>query len=127
MNTRDTMVVNLKGSTQCEVKVTPYFTISGDAISLNGNTLSATCAINKVVATANIDRVMLLLSKTSFVDEVNNIARKDFSGMTAGNASLSMDLTGNANVASAKALYARIGVKTSGADQDIYSKVIKLK
>ena len=90
-------------------------------------TLSATCAINKVVATANIDRVMLLLSKTSFVDEVNNIARKDFSGMTAGNASLSMDLTGNANVASAKALYARIGVKTSGADQAIYSKVIKLK
>ena len=127
VNTRDTMVVNLKGSTQCEVKVTPYFTISGDAISLNGNTLSATCAINKVVATANIDRVMLLLSKTSFVDEVNNIARKDFSGMTAGNASLSMDLTGNANVASAKALYARIGVKTSGADQAIYSKVIKLK
>jgi hypothetical protein len=38
-----------------------------------------------------------------------------------------MDLTGNANVASAKALYARIGVKTSGADQAIYSKVIKLK
>ena len=37
VNSRDTTVIKLNGSTTIEVKVTPYFTISGTNISLNGS------------------------------------------------------------------------------------------
>ncbi len=127
VNTRDTIVVNLKGSTEVEVPVTPFFTIDNEDITLNGNVLNATFNVNKIVNTANIDYITLLVSKTSFVDDATNIARKDFKGLQAGPQNLSLDILGNANVASAKALFARVGVRAVGADQAIYSEVMRLK
>ena len=127
VNSRDTTVVNLKGSTVIEVKVTPYFTITNANISMSGNQLNTTFTVNKVVETANIDYVMLLVSKTSFVDDVSYIARQDFRNLGTGAMNLTMDMSGNQNIANAKALYGRVGVRTSGADQAIYSDVVRLK
>jgi len=127
VNTRDTIVVNLKGSAEVEVKVTPFFTISNETITLNGSVLNASFNVNKIVSTANIDYVTLLVSKTSFVDDATNIARKDFKDQQAGALNLSMDMSGNANFAAAKALFARVGVRTVGADQAIYSDIVRLK
>lgn len=127
VNTRDTIVVNLKGSTEVEVKVTPFFTISNETITLNGSVLNASFTVNKIVSTANIDYVTLLVSKTSFVDDATNIARKDFKNQQAGALNLSMDMSDNANFAAAKALFARVGVRTVGADQAIYSDIVRLK
>lgn len=127
VNTRDTIVVNLKGSAQVDVQVTPYFTISGESLKLNGSTLNATFNVNQIVSTAEIDYVLLLVSKTSFVDDVSYIARKDFKELKAGALDLSFDMSGNSNFTSAKSLYARVGVRTVGADQAIYSKVVQLK
>ncbi len=127
VNTRDTIVVNLKGSTEVEVKVTPFFTISNETITLNGSVLNASFTVNKIVSTANIDYVTLLVSKTSFVDDATNIARKDFKDQQAGALNLSMDMSDNANFAAAKALFARVGVRTVGADQAIYSDIVRLK
>ena len=127
VNNRDTIVVNLKGSADVEVPVTPYFTISNELISLSGNVLNATFNVNKIVSTANIDYVTLLISKTSFVDDVTYIARKDFRNQQPGSLNLSMDLSDNTSVAAAKALFARVGVRTVGADQAIYSDIVRLK
>lgn len=127
VNTRDTIVVNLKGSAEVEVKVTPYFTISNETITLNGSVLNASFNVDKIVSTANIDYVTLLVSKTSFVDDVTNIARKDFKNQQAGTLNLSMDMSDNANFSAAKALFARVGVRTVGADQAIYSDIVRLK
>lgn len=127
VNTRDTIVVKLKGSTEVEVPVTPFFTIDNETITLNGSVLNATFNVNKIVNTANIDYITLLVSKTSFVDDATNIARKDFKGLQAGSQNLSLDMSGNANVAAAQALFGRVGVRTVGADQAIYSEVVRLK
>jgi hypothetical protein len=127
VNNRDTIVVNLKGSADVEVPVTPYFTISNELISLSGNVLNATFNVNKIVSTANIDYVTLLVSKTSFVDDVTYIARKDFRNQLPGSLNLSMDLSDNTSVAAAKALFARVGVRAVGADQAIYSDIVRLK
>ncbi len=127
VNSRDTTVINLKGSSTIDIEVTPYFTISNANITLSGNQLNGTFTVNKVVQTANIDYAMLLVSKTNFVDDVSYIARQDFDNPEAGALNLSMDLSDNQEFAKAKALYARVGVRTSGADQAIYSEVVKLK
>lgn len=127
VNTRDTIVVNLKGSTEVEVNVTPFFTISNETLTLNGSVLNASFNVNQIVNTANIDYVTLLVSKTAFVDDVSNIARRDVRELQAGALNLSMDMSGNTNVAAAKALFARVGVRTVGADQAIYSDIVRLK
>lgn len=127
VNSRDTTIVSVKGSTSVELKVTPYFTISGEQISVSGSTLNAAFTINKVTATSSINKVMLILSKTQFADDVNNIFRKDITGVTFGSVSFTADLSGNSDVVNAKALYGRVAVLTNGADQAIYSTLVRLK
>ncbi len=121
------MIVNVKGFTEIELNVTPFFTISNENISLNGSVLNASFTVNQIVNTAVIDYVTLLLGKTSFVDDVSNFVRKDFGDQEAGNINLSTDLSGNNDLITAKTLFARVGVRTVGADQAIYSKVFRLK
>ncbi len=127
VNSRDTMTVNVKGFTEIELNVTPFFTISNENIILNGSVLNASFTVNQIVNTAVIDYVTLLLGKTSFVDDVSNFVRKDFGDQEAGNINLSTDLSGNNDLITAKTLFARVGVRTVGADQAIYSKVFRLK
>jgi type II secretory pathway component PulK len=118
----------LKKSTSVDVNVTPYFTISGENISISGNTLSASFTVNQVVASATLEKVYLVLSKTQFADEVNNIFRSDITGnVSAGAVNVSADLSGNSNVAGAQFLYGRVGVKTVGTEQAVWSPVVKLK
>ena len=70
---------------------------------------------------------MLILSKTQFADDVNNVFRKDFDNVAPGAVNLNADVSDNKDVANAKALFARVGVLANGADQAIYSPVIRLK
>lgn len=128
VNTRDTMQIELKGTASVDVNVTPYFTISGENISLAGNTLNASFTINQIVSTAKVEKAYLVLSKTQFADEVNNIFRKDVTeGVTAGAVSFSADVSGNSDVSGAQYLYGRVGVKTEGAEQAVWSPVVQLK
>lgn len=127
VNSRDTMVVNVKGTTDVDLEVTPFFTISNENLALNGSVFTASFTVNQIVNTANIDYVTLLVSKTSFVDDVSNFARKDYRNQKTGTVNLSMDLSDNNNFKNATAVFARVGVRAVGADQAIYSKVVRLK
>lgn len=127
VNSRDTTVIKVNGTTTVDIQVTPYFTISDANITLNGSQLNGTFTVNQIVETANIDYVMLLVSKTHFVDDVSYIAREDFRDVGTGALNLSMNLSGNQQVASVKALFGRVGVRTVGADQAIYSDVVRLR
>ena len=127
VNSRDTTTVTLSGSTEVELKVTPFFTISNANLSVSGSVMNASFTINQIVPTASINKVMLILSKTQFADAVNNVFRKDFDNIAPGAVNLNADVSDNKDVANAKALFARVGVLANGADQAIYSPVIRLK
>ena len=127
VNTRDTVVVNLKGTTEVQLEVTPYFLISNAQMSVSGTTKNASFTIDQIVSSASIKKVYLLLSKTQFADDVKNLFRKDITGVEPGAVTLSADITNSEDVANAKALYARVGVLAKGADQAIYSEVVRLR
>lgn len=124
LNTRDTLTVNVSGTTACEYPVTPYYMIENETITLSGNVLNTSCLVKKIAGDKPIERVMLLVSKTSFVDDVNQIARKDWEKPEAGTLNLSMDISGHQPE---KALFARIGVKIEGVGDAIYSTIVRLK
>jgi hypothetical protein len=128
VNSHDTMQIELKGTAGVDVNVTPYFTIAGENITLSGNTMSASFTINRIVSDAKVEKVYLVLSKTQFADEVNNVFRKDITeGIAAGAVSFSADVSGNSDVANAKFLYGRVGVKTEGTEQAVWSPTVQLK
>ena len=107
--------------------VTVNLMISNEQLSVTGSAMNASFMINRIVPDAKISRVMLLLSKTQFADDVNNLYRQDFSDVVPGSVNLSADISGNTEIVKAKALYARVGVLANGADQAIYSPVVRLK
>lgn len=128
VNKRDTTLINLNGHAEVNIEVTPYFTISGEQLAVSGSTMTASFTIDRIVADAGINKVILILSKTQFADDVNNVFRKDITeNLSVGAVSFSADISGNEDVAKAKALYARVGVLANGADQAIYSSVVRIK
>ncbi|MFC3199086.1 DUF3823 domain-containing protein [Parapedobacter deserti] len=128
VNNRDTTVVNLNGTANVNIEVTPYFTLSDVSLSLSGSQVNASFRINQIVDDAAIDRVMLLVSATSFVDDVVYISRLDLNDVETGvNLTGSLDLSGNSNFEAGRPLVARIGVHPAGKDQAIYSQVVRLR
>lgn len=129
VNKRDTVKFVLKGNATVDMEVTPFFTVSNENLTVSGNTYTASFTINRVVADAKIDRVTLVLSKTQFADDVNNLFRQDFSDVNAGSVNLSATFSSEkaTEIANSKALFARVGVLASGADQSIYSPVVRIR
>lgn len=126
VNSRDTTLVKMKGSTTVELEVVPYFMIGDSEITLSENTLRSTFNLVQIVENAEIDYVMLLLSRTAFVDDQTNIVRKDFKDLIEGKVDVEVDLSDNSSVESAVALYARVGVRAKGVDQAIYSNIVRI-
>lgn len=121
------MIIDVKGGATVDLELTPYFTITDEKLTVTPDTYTATFNVNKIVAGAEISRVSLLLSKTQFCDEQNNVLRKDFTQVSPGTVTQTVALTGNANVSGAKALFARVGVLAKGADQAIYTPVLRIR
>lgn len=133
VNSRDTVILDMKGSKHVELNVTPFFTVSGAGIEYSiapGNlSLKASLTITQVVSGAQLERVYLILSQTQFADEVNNLVRKDVTGAVPGNVTLSESLTSDDadKINNAKTLFGRVGVKTVGTEQAIWTPVVRLK
>ena len=128
VNDRDTTVINVKGTANVDKEVTPFYTLSNVQLSLNGNNANASFQINEVAGGRDIDYVMILVGKTSFVDDVSYTARLDINDVTAGSTiTEALDLTNNADFKSGRALFARVGLRPAGKDQAIYSQVVKLR
>lgn len=127
VNSRDTTRVTVKGNTVQNMEVTPYFTISNADMKLSGKEVTATFTVNQIVQDREIDRIILLLNRTQFVDDDIKIQRVDYTGndIKTGAVAYTFDINDDANKAAI--LYGRICVWTRDADQGIYSPVIRLK
>lgn len=122
----DTINVN-SGASDVKVPVTPYFLITAPQITKSGNTVTASFGIQKIVSTANVEYAVLCLGSTQIVDRTNNAGATE-KAAAALNATGTQTITMNipAALENKGYFYARIGVKTAGAEELIYSPVQKL-
>lgn len=124
VNKRDTIVVAVKGATQCEYPVTPYYIIKNEEFSVKGNLLRSTCDVRQITAGKSIASVYLLVNKTAFVDEVSSVARATISKPgDIDHIKLEMDLRDRTE----EILYARIGVQISGVSDILFSKIERIR
>ncbi len=121
---QDTVAVTVKGDTQVDYPVTPFYTISNETFALSGNKLTATFTINFVSGAQAVERATLVVNKTKFVDETAQIARVDKTNPGTGQVTMTIDL--NETVMSNVLLTARVGVKVSGREA-IYSAPKQIK
>jgi hypothetical protein len=123
----DSLDVSVRGATTIDMPVTPYFTISNETFQKNGTTVTASGKITKVSTNA-IERVSLYIGTTTIVDATNNGAVSNQTG--AALADLSQPITFSLSLPAALSgrdyVYARIGVKTSGIGEMLYTKPQKI-
>lgn len=121
---QDTVKITVKGDTYVEYPVTPFYSISNENITLSGNTLTATFNVSQVTGTQALERAILVINKTAFVDENANIQRVDRMNPGTGQITMSMTIT-EANLKNV-VLNARVGVKIQGREA-IYTPVKNIK
>jgi hypothetical protein len=127
LNQTDSIDVVVSGNTVVDVPVTPYYIISGPTFSLNAGVITSTCTVTKV-GTAAIENLTLYASTTSIVDANNKIQENVLaaSALTDLSTSKTNTITLNSTWTGAKAVYVRLGVKTSGVNERFYTPVQKI-
>jgi hypothetical protein len=128
VNQTDSIKVHVSGNTVVDVPVTPYFMVSSATYTNTATTVTSTITITKPNASSTLEAVRLYLSSTTLVDQnynavVVNIAP---STVTVGTA-FTVTATIPAALLSADAIYARVGVKTTGVAELEYSAPQKIQ
>lgn len=129
-NNSDTLLVHVRGNTQQNIEVLPYYMIRNPKFSLNGRTVIATFKLEKIITDVNsksIDNVYLYLNKTLFVDNNNNIASSSISGVDISDMNnISLQVNIPELIPDQNYIFARIGVKITDVEDMLFSKVIKI-
>lgn len=128
VNDRDTTVINVKGTANVDIEVTPFYTLSNVQLALSGSSVNTSFQINEVAGGRDIDYVLILAGVTSFVDDVSYTERREIRGLNSGSTiTEALDLANNADFKAGKPIFARVGLRPAGKDQAIYSQVVRLR
>lgn len=119
----DTINVQVRGTTQVDVPVQPYFTINSPTFQRSGSTLTATGQINPVVSGRTVEQVTLYVGTTQFVDATNNAGNTSLSGTALADLSKPVSLSLATPAAVRGTAYMRLGVKTAGVAELLYTPV----
>jgi hypothetical protein len=127
----DSVLINLNGSQELDLEVTPYYMIRTPQISAGGGKITANFKIEKIITDASgkdVDDVVLYINKTQFVSGGDyNIAS---AGIGVGAIVDMNNVTLEANIPSITPtqnyVFARIGLKIAGVEDRIFSPVQKI-
>lgn len=121
----DTIKVQVRGAATVEVPVQPYYVVRNETVQKTGNAVTASCKIDPVVTSRAIERVTLYLGATTIVDANNNAGTHNLTGTALADLTknLSFSVTVPASLANKSYAFARIGVKTVGVAEMLYSPV----
>ena len=127
----DTLILDIKANTTVDMNVTPFFIIENPTIKYTTakDSVEATFNLTRVSA-ANVEKIGLYIGRLQILDVTNNSGVRKELRLTDG---IKIDNSNTIKVALTEALkldtylFARIGVKTSGREELIYSPVIKIQ
>lgn len=117
----DSLDVMVRGTTTIDVSVSPYFIIRSTTFSKNMTHVSAEVTVEAVTAGLPLESVSLYIGKTDIVDQVNNI------GSVTLVPDISQPVTLSVPLPAESSFFARVGVKTSGVAEQVYSQTEKIQ
>ncbi len=124
----DTIVVNLNGSADITVPVEPYYTIRDETVTRNGENIEASFRILAVNDSRTLQSVGLYVGTTAILDNINNKLKIELPATDIAALNDPIDLAVNlgADLSSKAYVFARIGVRTSGVNEMLFSPVFKI-
>ena len=141
-NNTDSIDIKLDGTMDIDVPVVPFFTVTNASYTFNkaDSSITGTFTVNNVVAGRTLEVASLSVGPTTFVDVVNQVVNRDQGVAVGTQVSLVISVRpsnypGDAQKARRETLaamlnkgyaYVRIGAKTTGIGERIYSTVQKI-
>lgn len=129
LNQTDTISVTVKGATTLDVPVTPYFVIANETFSYSSTTgvISSSCNVSKI-GTLAIENLTLYVGTTTIVDANNSSQTTVLAAAALTDLTTPKPITVTLNAANKARtyVYVRIGVKTAGIGERLYTPVQKL-
>lgn len=124
----DSIDVNLNGSAEIDVAVNPYYIIEDENISGSGNMVNATFSVEGVNPVLGVEYVSLYIGESMIVDEVRKEGEMILPGaeVTLGTP-LNLSAEIPASISGKGYVFARVGVKTAGVEEMLYSQVQKIE
>lgn len=124
----DTIFIQIKGNTEMDLEVTPYYMVKSSQFSATGNTVSGSISLDKIITGdegREIEYVNLYINESQFVSNNDdyNIGRADVEVSSLDNIAGSINLPDDY---SKNYIYARMGIKIAGVEDLLFSEVTKL-
>lgn len=125
----DSIDIQLKGSMELDVPVTPYFVFKNDTYQKGEKAVSATFNLQQVNTSRQIERVNLYIGTTTIVDANNNAGnvQKVAADLTDLTKSVTLTAPLSAALASREYVFVRLGVKTAGVGEMLFGAPQKIQ
>jgi hypothetical protein len=124
----DTINVVVKGSTNVDVPVDPYFIIKNASFTKTGTSIQGNFNIQRVNTSKALELVRIYIGQTIITDQNNNAATAQ--KLAAAIPDISQPIVLNATIPAGLAtkdyVYVRIGVKAVGVAELLYSEPVQL-
>lgn len=120
----DSIDVNVNGSAQVEVSVDPYFIIGSESFQKSGTNITSSFNLQRVNTSKALELVRIYVGPTNITDQNNNsgTAQKAASAITDLSQPVTLSIPIPASLAAKDYVFVRVGVKTVGVAELLYSK-----
>jgi len=124
----DTIVVNLNGSADITVPAEPYYTVRDETIVRNGGNIEASFRVLAVNDSRALQQVGLYIGTTAILDNINNKLKVELPAAAISSLDELINLSANLgpDLSTRDYVFARIGVRTSGVNEMLFSPVFKI-
>ncbi len=125
----DSIDIQLKGSMELDVPVTPYFVFKNDTYQKGEKAVSATFNLQQVNTSRQIERVNLYIGTTTIVDANNNAGnvQKVAADLTDLTKPVTLTAPLSAALVSREYVFVRLGVKTAGVGEMLFGAPQKIQ
>lgn len=123
MDRTDSIDVQIRGSKMIDVEVQPYFAIKNTSFNVNGNSMSVTFTLEDTNSGRDIEYASIYMGRTILTDAVRNdgVFRVPMGDVVFG-APITVEVAIPEGLASNSEIYLRLGVKTAGIAELVYSQ-----
>lgn len=123
----DTIPVHLQGTASVDVPLDPYFIIKNESFVRSGTTITGTFTIQKVNTTKTLELVKIFIGQTLITDNnLNNANAQKLAAVIDITQPITLSVTVPASLATKDYAFMRIGVKTTGVTEYLYTQSQKI-
>ncbi|MGS2760874.1 DUF3823 domain-containing protein [Sinomicrobium sp. M5D2P9] len=126
VNQSDTIDIHVNGNRELDVTVNPFFMIRNENFEIAGSALKVTFDIEQVVEATDLQFVSLYIGETMLVDNQFNANEERLPSGSIEDLNETISLEMDISEIDQEFLFARIGIKTQGNPELIFSQVEKI-